>query len=80
MTIADELIAEGMEKGLAKGLAQGKAEGKAELLLRLLERRFGVPSDALAARIRGADSATLDRWAERVLFADSIEAVVEAED
>ena len=76
MTIADELIAEGMEKGLAKGLARGKAD----LLLRLLERRFGVPSDALAARVRTADSATLDRWAERVLFAESIEAVVDAED
>lgn len=75
MTIADELIAEGMEKGLAKGLAQGKAE----LLLRLLRRRFGSTSEALEARVRTADSATLDRWAERVLFADSMEAVFEAE-
>jgi len=70
-TVAQELMAEGE----AKGLVRGKAEGKADMLLRLLGRRFGPVAPEVAARVRAADDAQLDVWADRVLDAETLEAV-----
>ena len=54
---------------------EGKAEGKADIVLKLVQLKFGAPADELRARITGASSETLDRWAERVLTATSIDEV-----
>jgi predicted transposase YdaD len=69
-------IAEGEARGLAAGEARGLAAGRAEVLLKQLRRRFklvdaGVETRLLACR----DVDQLDRWAERVLDADSVAAV-----
>ena len=85
MTGAQMLIEQGKAEGLAKGRAEGraegeakgKAEGKAELLLRLLRRKYGKLPAGVAKRLRGAASDDLDRWADRVMTAASLEEVFE---
>jgi hypothetical protein len=54
---------------------RGIEQGKAEILLRLMERQFG-PTDAwLRQQIQEADAETLLEWSDRILPADSPEAV-----
>jgi hypothetical protein len=52
-------------------------QGEVKVLLRLIGRKFGPPSDGVRQRIEGADEDTLFRWAERVLDAESLEAVLD---
>ena len=56
--------------------AEGKAEGKAEMFLRMLTLKFGAPSDAIVERVRGASVAELDRFADRILSAATVEEVL----
>ena len=66
------------EQWLAEGAAKGKLEGKAEALRKLLTLKFGeLPAPALA-RLTSAKLADLDRWLERVLSADKLEAVLDS--
>lgn len=58
------------------GFEKGRQEGEALILLRLIELRFGPPSDGVRARIAGADADTLLRWSERVLTAQTLEEVL----
>ena len=46
------------------------------MLLEQLRHKFGELTDALLARVRQADEATLDDHAKRAFTADSIEAVL----
>ncbi len=59
----------------AEGEAEGIAKGQARTLLRLVDRRFGPVSEAVRARVNGADLDTLDRWLDRVLDAPTLDAV-----
>ncbi len=68
-------LAEGKAIGYAEGYAEGKVEGKAELLLRLAERRFGPLPDIFRDRIRTADEATIETWADRLMDAPDLNAV-----
>lgn len=52
-----------------------RAEGRAEILLRQLTRRFGPLPQRVADRVRAGSSADLDRWADAVLTAPSLETV-----
>ncbi len=62
-------------EGEAKGRLEGERAGEAAVPLRQVTRRFGeVPEDA-QARIRGATSDQLLRWADRVLDAPTLAAV-----
>lgn len=70
-TIADQLREEGMRRGEAKG----HAEGRADLLLRLLRGRFGNAADAHAVSLRSASAEQLDRWADRLLAAATLDDV-----
>lgn len=73
-----EGLAEGRAKGLAEGKAEGLREGQARILGRLLEQRFGALSDADRTRVATSDPDTLDIWLDRVLDAETIEAVFES--
>jgi len=66
---------QGIEKGLQKGLQEGLQKGKMDLLLRLLEWRFGAVSETISARVKQADSPTLELWSKRMLTAQTIEEV-----
>jgi hypothetical protein len=58
-----------------EGLTQGLTQGQIKLLRHLLERRFGPLPPEFESRLRAATSAELERWAEAVLAAASIEEV-----
>ena len=79
----EEGIARGREEGIARGreegLARGRAEGRIAALRSLLSSKFGSRAlDATCeARLRAATPAAVDRYLERVLFADSLTAVFE---
>ena len=70
----------GIEKGLKQGLEQGKQigyrAGEVDLLLWQIEKKFGADAVVgMRQRIEAADSETLRRWSERILTADSLEAL-----
>ena len=52
---------------------QLREEGRIELLMRQVRKRFGEIPPAVEERIRAADRDTLDRWAERILTATTID-------
>jgi predicted transposase/invertase (TIGR01784 family) len=57
--------------------ARGEAKGRVELLLKLLGLRFGRLSESTCSRIAAASIEQIDRWAERVLTAPSLDALLE---
>jgi hypothetical protein len=59
-----------------RGRLKGREEGMRSVLKQLLTKRFGELSPAAAARVDQADEAEAARWIDRVLVADSIEAVL----
>jgi predicted transposase YdaD len=76
MSIADYLHEKGRREGRQEGRREGKQEGQRRTLTRQLTARFGpLPEDAVV-RIRAATTVQLDRWAERVLTAPTLEAVL----
>ncbi len=68
MTIAEQLIAE--------GLAKGRVEGRVETLTRQLECKFGALDPAILTRVARADASEVDVWLERVLFAATLDEVL----
>lgn len=72
-----EGIAKGIAKGIEKGIATGIATGRAEMLIRQLRFKFGRVPVRVSSRVKAADVATLDRWAERVLIASTLDDVFE---
>ena len=64
---------QGLERGLEQGMQQGRIAGERAVLERLLRRRFGTLSAAVAERLTKASAAELEVWADRVLDAESIE-------
>jgi hypothetical protein len=77
VTAAEKLTAQVRAKALAEGEAKGRVEGRTEgqaaLLLKQLGLRFGPLSDQVRARVRAAGPDELDRWAEKVLSATTLE-------
>ena len=65
--------AEGEAAGEARGEARGKLEGQITLILRQLAARYGRVSSADEQRVRAANSTELDRIAERLLEAATLE-------
>lgn len=72
-------LSQGLTQGLSQGLTQGLTQGRVETLLRLLARRFGSLPAAVEPRLRAASLLELDRWADRVLDAPTLEAVFAAD-
>ena len=83
-TFIDKYIAQGMQQGIQQGLQQGVQQGvqqglqqgETAVLLRQIERKFGPPSESIRRRIVEADAETLLTWSERILTADTLEAVL----
>ncbi|MBL9079375.1 MAG: DUF4351 domain-containing protein [Planctomycetes bacterium] len=75
----DEGRAEGRSVGLAEGKAEGTREGRATLLLRQIARRFGTDAAGTAEpRLRTRSLAELDRLAERILDATTLDELFSA--
>lgn len=75
MTTARRLRLEGMKEGEARGEAHGETKGKAALVHRMLTRRFGPLPATIESRLQAATTAELERWADRLLDATSLDAV-----
>ncbi|MGE4370515.1 MAG: hypothetical protein AB7E12_12635 [Burkholderiaceae bacterium] len=58
-----------------EGIAEGKTEGFATLLSSQITRKFGTLPDWAKVRLVSADDPTLNRWAEQILDAQSLEDV-----
>ena len=65
-------IEQGIEQGVTRGRQEGRQEGEAAILLRLIDRKFGPPSETVRARITSADPETLLRWSDRSLVLSSL--------
>lgn len=76
MTSAEQLTQQVREESLKEGLKEGRREGQAQLLLRQLSLRFGDLPRTIQQRIHEAPGADLERWAERVLGARSLDEVL----
>lgn len=63
MTLAEQLIQEGLSRGLSR---------QRRLVQRQLELKFGVLTSEASARVEMADEQTLERYAERVITAPSL--------
>jgi hypothetical protein len=55
---------------------QWEQQGEAKVRLRLIQRKFGPPTDSVRQRIEEADAETLLEWSERILNAESLDAVL----
>ena len=62
-------------QGIQKGIQQGIQQGEANILRRQLQHRFGPLPDWVAQRLAQALPGQLEQWAERVLEANTLEAV-----
>ena len=67
---------QGWVQGQAQGIEQGKQQGEAAVLLRLILLKFGPPSPAVYRLVSAADAETLLRWSERILTAESVDALL----
>jgi len=66
----------GIEKGLQQGEQIGYRKGEVDLLLWMIEKKFGADAVAGVREIvSAADDDALRLWSERILTADSVEAV-----
>lgn len=68
-------IEKGLEQGLEQGLERGLEAGRSSTLQKLIKLKFGAVAQQWLTRLENASSEQLDLWTERILFADSIEAV-----
>ncbi len=73
--IREEGRQEGRQEGLQEGLQTGNREGEARVVLRLLRLKFGPLDPAIEERVRSADADRLLEWGDRVLTAESLQAV-----
>jgi predicted transposase YdaD len=76
-TIAEDLRKEGRREGRSEGRKEGRVEASLQIVRRLLVVRFGVIPAAVEARLTAASAEDLERFAERVLTAATIDAVLE---
>ena len=70
-----EGFGKGRLEGFDKGRLEGEARGRAETLLRQLRKRYGAVPDTVIDRVHAAGIEDLDRWADAVLDAPSLDAV-----
>ena len=70
-----EWEAQGYRKGLETGLKTGLGDGARHLFLRLLDAKFGAPSEEVRQRVVAADLEQVERWSERLLDARTLDAL-----
>jgi predicted transposase/invertase (TIGR01784 family) len=65
-----------IDRYIAQGEQRGEKRGQAKSLLRLVERKFGPPSEPIRHRIIAADSDTLRIWFDRAIDARDLDEVL----
>ena len=71
-----EALVSAADKLRAEGRAEGRVEGRVALVLRQLQLKFGALDKALEAKVESASSEALDKVAELILSAESLDDVV----
>jgi len=66
---------QGREEGRQQGREEGREEQKLATLRRLLTVKFGALPHSADARLAHASAADVDRWLDRVVSVDSLDAV-----
>jgi hypothetical protein len=79
MNTFERIREEGREEGRKEGREEARLQGEQRMLLKQLRLKFGELTDEQFARVQRADEADLDRYAQRIFTADSIEAVLGAD-
>ena len=72
----DPIMQTFIDRYIEQGRQEGRQEGEAAMLLRQIDQKFGPQSEAVRTRITSADPDTLLRWSDRILTADSLDAVL----
>ena len=73
--VRQESLQEGRQEGRQEGLQRGLQEGESLALQRLLAKRFGEVPVSVLEMIAQASSTQIETWLDRVLDADSLEAL-----
>jgi predicted transposase YdaD len=63
-------------RGRREGRQEGRIEGESRLLRKMIEIKFGAIPEWAEAVLRSADSEQIDRWAESILTAESLETLL----
>jgi len=63
----------GVQQGVQQGIERGCLEGERSLVLRQIQHRFGELPAALRLRLEGASQPELERLADQVLDATSVD-------
>ena len=71
-----EWVEKGRKEGHEKGREEGQAIGVRSVLQDLLSQKFGELPESVSEQIRRADYSQLQRWAKRVIDADSFEQIL----
>ncbi|WP_209449617.1 DUF4351 domain-containing protein [Ectopseudomonas mendocina] len=66
---------QGIHQGLQQGIHQGMQQGELAVLSRQLSRRFGPLSPDVEQRLQQASTDELERWADNILDAWTLEDV-----
>lgn len=64
----------------AEVLVEGRLQGKQVMLLRQLSKKFGDPPAVIHTRTAKETDVDVSLWADRVLFAETLEAVFSSAD
>lgn len=68
---------ESFAQGIEQGMDKGRLIALQSTLQKLLQLKFRELDAATQERLQNASAAELEHWTERILFADSLEAVFE---
>ena len=61
-----------------KGKTEGRTEGEAKMLIRILQKRFGVLPESIRQRILAANLSEIDSWGDRVCHATDLQSVFDS--
>ena len=75
MTYISIIERQGIEKGVEQGIGQGRISTLRSTLHKLLQLKFGEAAAEYEQHLLQAEEAELTLWTERVLFAETIDAV-----
>jgi hypothetical protein len=63
-------------EGRMEGRMEGLIEGESRLLRKMIEKKFGTIPEWAESVLQSADSQQIDLWAESILTAESLEALL----
>ena len=66
----------GVQRGRMEGRMEGLIEGESRLLRKMIEKKFGTIPEWAESVLQSADSQQIDLWAESILTAESLEALL----